>query len=232
MKRVGVLTGIAAERRIVEATVRDILPTPLIACAGADVGRARRAVEQLLANGAEALVSFGIAGGLAADLPMGALIVADRAIAPDGAAFPTASDWCSRLSRAATDSGLIVRAGTLAGSERIVTTPAAKLALAQATGATAVDMESHVVGRAAAAADVPFLAVRSIADTSEQSLPRSALGSVGPSGRTRIAQVGARIVARPGELPQLMRLGRAATTALAALRRLASAAGPALFACG
>ena len=50
--------------------------------------------------------------------------------------------------------------------------------------------------------------------------------------RGDLARIGVQVLARPVDVPSLLRLGREAATALATLRRLARAAGPALFNAG
>lgn len=229
MRRVGVLTGIAVERRIVTAAAHGIVPEPLVFCAGAHAGRARAEAHRLLAAGAEALLSFGIAGGLDPDLPTGALILADCVLSPDGRRHNTDADWLHRVTEAAHAAGLRPVLRAMAGTDQVLKTTADKQAYAKWTGAAAVDMESHAIAELAARAAVPFLVVRAIADTATQALPHAAVDSISPTGRTHVARVAARMAARPRELPGLIRLGRSAAAAAATLRRLASAAGPDLF---
>ena len=232
MRRVGVLTGIAAERRIIAAAARNVVPAPVIACAGANVARARREVRRLRDAGAQALLSFGLAGGLDPAVPTGTLIVGNAVVDPSGESTATDSAWRDRVIDAVAAAGLDPLIGSIAGSDRLIDDAAAKQALGRRTAAVAVDMESHVLADAARASGVPLLIVRTIADTASRTLPRAALDSIGPTGRTRLARIGVQVLARPGDVPSLLRLGREAATALATLRRLARAAGPALFNAG
>ena len=61
------------------------------------------------------------------------------------------------------------------GATRIVATQADKARAWIDTGALAVDLESAVVARAAAAAGIPFLVLRAIADPATRHLPPARL---------------------------------------------------------
>ena len=232
MRRVGVLTGIAAERKIIVTTARTVTPAPTIACAGANATRARREVRRLLDAGAQALLSFGLAGGLDPTVPTGTLILADTVVQPTGERIATDSGWRDRVGDAAAAAGLDPLIRPIAGSDQLIDDAAAKQALGRRTIAAAVDMESHILADAVRTASLPLLIVRTVADTATQTLPLAALDSIGPGGRTRLARVGIQVLARPGDIPALLRLGREAATALATLRRFALAAGPAMFDAG
>ena len=75
---------------------------------------------------------------------------------------------------------------------------------------------------------VPLLVVRAVLDSAERALPRAVIGSIAPNGRARTALVMARLMLRPWETPQVQRLRRDMDAALAALRALTAALGPAL----
>ncbi|HEX7759238.1 MAG TPA: hypothetical protein VF459_07045, partial [Caulobacteraceae bacterium] len=119
----------------------------------ADLGRA------LADNPDAAVISFGVAGGLAQGVPVGDLIVA-QAVLGETQRWECDQAWVQRLLRANRGA----RLGMLAGSDTVVGDVAAKHALWAATGALAVDMESHLAARAAHAAGRPFAAVRALSD--------------------------------------------------------------------
>jgi adenosylhomocysteine nucleosidase len=79
------------------------------------------------------------------------------------------------------------------------------------------------VAEVAAAARLPFLAVRAIVDTAADEVPRAALAalSVGTGG-LRVGRLLGALALAPGELPALLRLGgryRSARRALFAVAR-------------
>ena len=59
--------------------------------------RAAQCAKAAVASGACALVSFGLAGGLATGVRAGTVILPRRVIMQRGAAFPVAADWHARL---------------------------------------------------------------------------------------------------------------------------------------
>ena len=114
------------------------------------------------------------------------------------------------------------------GSDSAILTAAAKLDLHGRTGAVAVDMESHAVGRVARDAGLPFLVVRVIADTQARSLPSWIMDGVDDAGHARPWAMAGRLLGSPGSLPALIGLGRDNAKAMACLRRVALIAGPGL----
>ena len=170
------------------------------------------------------LVSFGIAGGLRPDLASGTVVVADSVIAPDGRALETAEAWRRGLVAACGSAGMVIAA--VAGSERIVGEVAEKRALAVATGAAAVDMESHAVAAAAVEAGVPVLVVRAVADTAARRLPEWVAACVAADGSRRWGGIAAAVFRNPGDLGAMMALAADSARALAALRGVAGRAGP------
>ena len=72
--------------------------------------------------------------------------------------------------------------GTIVGAEEIILHPRDKVALHKETGATAVDMESHIAAAYAASVGLPFAALRVINDPASRSLPALALNALKPNG--------------------------------------------------
>jgi hypothetical protein len=115
----------------------------------------------------------------------------------------------------------MTRSGAILGLDRMVLSTAEKAALHARTGAVAVDMESHRVAVAAAAAGLPVLAVRAIGDPAGRALPALAARALGEDGRPRIGPVVAGLLRRPGDLAALLRVRRDTEAALAALAGVA-----------
>ena len=228
MIRAGFVTGLAVEARILRRNLApsDLQDDVMVACAGADSGRAGRAAAALLEAGAGALISYGIAGGLDPALRAGAVVLADAVLLPGGQAVPTDSPWRERLLGLA--AGHTLTGGTLAGSDRALASLADKRGLFETSGAVAVDMESHAVAAVARTAGVAFLVLRAVADPAGRPLPRAVRGSIAANGEPRPAVVLARLATRPWELPALLALRRDSTLALKALGSLTRALGPAL----
>ena len=220
MSRLGVVTGMAAEAQCLPRPGADDALD--VVCSGGDSGRAAGAAARLIEQGAGALLSFGLAGGLDPALRPGALVVVETVIAPDGGRWETDRRWREAL-RAALAAMQPV-GGALAGSDRVVATVAEKRRLFEATGACAVDMESHAVARVAADRGVPFAALRAVVDPAGRALPGVARTALDSDGRLRTLSVLLRVVKRPREAPGLVPAAWDFSRALAALRRAAAAA--------
>lgn len=225
---VGIVTGLASESRVVRRMIRDRNVAPRLACAGASSARAESLALQLAADGAAALLSFGIAGGLDPKLRPGTVILAEGVALADGKMLDCDPAWLERVAAAARAAPAALLVGRLAGSDRVVSGRHDKAALFRQSGALAVDMESHGVAAAAQEAGVPFLALRAIADPADQDMPRSVIGSVSAEGEVRTLLVVGRLAMRPWEVPGVKALGHHARLAHRALANL-SVVAPALF---
>ncbi len=222
MKRLGVVTGLAAEAAVLtRGRHRNDPPSIEIAVTGANADRARQLAERLVAGGVEALLSFGIAGGLSPEARPGTMIVAERVIIPGSTSIETDPVWRAALLDALQAAEIPCRAAAIVGSDTAVTTPAAKQRLHIESGAEAVDMESHAVARVARDNGLPFLALRAVADPQERSLPDWAVEATGPAGKVRPAQVVAALCRRPWDIPSLVRIAGDTRKALASLGRAA-----------
>lgn len=223
MAIIGIVTGLAAERDCLACF--PAADRPAVRVAGARADRAAIAARELIRAGAQGLISFGLAGGLAPGLSVGTIVLADRVIDAHGRTLLADPAWREHLTARLAPGHRIV-AGTIVGSDRAIGRPDAKAALARTTGALAVDMESHAVAETAARLGVPFLVIRAIADPAARAVPAWLTGVIDPEGRTRLTAVAAGLLAHPADLAALIALGRASGRALAALRRLALDAGP------
>ena len=199
---------------------------PLIRSVGADAGRAREAARELLLQGCQGLLSFGLAGGITPALTAGALVIPNEVIAADGKRFTPDAAWLNGL-HAKLAKEIDVNVSPLAGSDQAVTTVAAKQALKESSGAVAVDMEGHAVADIASASGVPFLVVRAVADAYDRTVPEWIVKKgVDEDGRSRPLPLLAALALRPRALPALIALAGDSQKAFATLRRVALLAGP------
>lgn len=113
--------------------------------------------------------------------------------------------------------------GQIIGQDHIAATAAEKAALYAATGALAVDMESHIAARVAARHGLPFIAIRTISDTADESLPPAALVGMSPDGSMALGKVLMSLARQPGQMPALIITGRNAEAAFRALRQVSAA---------
>jgi adenosylhomocysteine nucleosidase len=210
----GILTGLAKEAEIARAI------SPLVLCSASDPARAEALARDLVAQGATALLSFGIAGGLAPGLRSGDLVIgtAVRTRTADHACDPgLAAQLAAALPGASR--------GVVWGGDVIVDTSAAKATLHRDSGADIVDLESAALAAAAVAAGLPFGVLRAVADPAAHGLPPAALVGLDAEGRPAVGPVLRALARSPGQLPALIRLGRQSGTAMAALLAAARALG-------
>jgi adenosylhomocysteine nucleosidase len=161
-----------------------------------------------VAQGAAALISFGLAGGLEPSLRPGRLIVP---IAVHTAGRDILTDRSlSRLLGSATPHRLL-------GVETIATTAADKHRLWQSTGAVALDLESGAVASVADQHRLPFAVLRAICDPAERDLPHAALAALDPHGAIGLARVLGSLAAHPTQLSALLALAADAAAARRAL---------------
>lgn len=223
MTRLGVITGLDSEAECLAAI--EAADRPAVRAAGASPARAAMHARGLLQAGCAALLSFGVAGGLDPALVPGAVIVADSIIAPGGERLAGSPAWAERVADALSGH-LEARRGAIAGADRVVATPAAKRALFEATGAVATDMESHGVAAAAAAAGVPFLAIRAVADPAARAVPGWLLGAISDDGSVDPRAILKPLLMRPWMVWALIGLAREQGRALGSLSRVAVLCGP------
>ena len=155
-------TGLQRERRIVAG------PDVEAVAGGGDHARLEAVLDRLAA-GARGIISIGIAGGLAPRLQAGQWVVAD-AVLVDDVSVPTDSLWTGRLAARLPEA----TRGLVLGANAMVAEATQKAALHRATGALAVDMESHVVARVAQRHRLPFAVARVISDAAHHTLPPAA----------------------------------------------------------
>ncbi len=180
-----------------------------------DVSGLARRLEAVIANEASAIISFGVAGGLARGLPPGTKLIVRSVIAEDGARYYGDPVWSKRISCALGDAAI----ADIAGVDLPVTGPAERRALHLKTGAFAADTESHVAARAAAAHNLPFAAFRVVADPEHRQLPHAALVAIRPDGSIALGAILGSLVRDPRQVPQLARTANDARAAFVALFR-------------
>ena len=212
---VGIVAALGAEARTL-GHAHDVR----VRVSGIGLEAASRAARSLADDGATALVSWGVAGGLDPVLRPGSIVLPTAVIGDDGSRFPITTAW--RLSQLAllaprrdiASGELLSRAAALEGA-------AAKAQAFRTTGAIAVDMESLAVAAVAAERGLPFLAVRVIVDAATDDLPRAVIAA-SSGGRLRLGRLAAGLLRSPSETAALWRLAgrfRAARGSLALIAR-------------
>lgn len=126
------------------------------------------------------VLSVGFAGALQAELRPGDALLVTHILAQDAVA--SAASYSAggirpdaRLAHiaamAVAQAAVVSHTGTLLSTTAVVAQAAAKQALAQHSGALAVDMESYSVGQMAAQGHIPFAVLRTIFDAAHENVP-------------------------------------------------------------
>jgi hopanoid-associated phosphorylase len=211
-----IVVGMAFEARIAAR-----LGVPVIC--GGDGKYLEASLNRAMAAGCSGLISFGVAGGLASNLAPGTCVIGSSVIDDDDERA-TDARWASRLARLIPGSVQ----GSIVGVREPIAHAQAKRRLHETTGAIAVDMESHMVARAAEQHGVPFAAIRVVVDPVERTIPRSALAGSRSDGTVDPRAVLRSLVRYPGDLFGLIRMSLDARVARATLVRGRDLLGPGL----
>jgi adenosylhomocysteine nucleosidase len=198
----GFVTGLTAEARLAR-------PLGLVCAGGGLPDGAEAAAEWLVEQNVDALVSFGLAGGLDPALRPGDVVVPETVREQDHV-YATDPRVSARFGR---------RGGTLLAGAAVVADVEEKARLFSRTGAVAVDLESGAVARVAARHGLPFAVLRAVCDPAHRTMPPAALVALNGSGAIGLLRFLASVARQFGQVPGLIALGRDAVAARAALQR-------------
>jgi adenosylhomocysteine nucleosidase len=227
----GVVAALPAEARALGPSMRShdspsfqelaTLSGSRLAVSGIGYEAARKAARALVDSGVTALMTFGMAGGLDPGLKAGSIVLPSELISPSGVHFITCRPWRERIATAVSSSRAVSE-GSLLTSTEAIDSLAAKTAAYRSSGAVAVDMESAAVAEVAAAARLPFIAVRVIVDTAADVLPRAVVAA-SRAGKVQMSRLIAGVLLAPAQIKPLIRLSQRYRTALTSLRVIAEA---------
>lgn len=211
-KPVLIVTGLKQEARIAAG------PGLTVICSSSNPVQLREMMLSFDPASIRGIVSFGVAGGLNPALRSGDIVIASEIVSAKGRWL--AAEALSQALHGLPEQGgesRIVR-GVLAGVDEVVLGPAAKASLHAATGADAVDMESHIAARYAEVNDLPFAALRVISDPAHRALPELAANALKADGNIDIWKVMRGVARKPSQIRALVHSGRDFNRALRGLR--------------
>jgi adenosylhomocysteine nucleosidase len=206
-----IVTGLVQEARIAAG------PGMAVICSSSDPRQLRALLATLDPTSFRGVISFGVAGGLDPALKSGDIVVATEVLAGDSrwlAELPLNED---QIASVALKRRRVVRGG-LAGVEQVIAARAGKAALWSKTGASAVDMESHIAAAYAVEAGLPFAALRVISDPASRALPAIAMSAIKPNGDIDLRKVLRGVARNPLSLRALVSTGIDFNRALRSLR--------------
>lgn len=196
----------------------------MLRLSGIGAARASAACDSLLAAGAQALLSWGVAAGLDRRLPAGRLLLPIQIVGRNGV-LDVDSAWHTRLLRHL-GCNFAVDAGPLAQTTMILSTTGDKARLHEESGAAAADMESAAILAAAQRASVPALILRAVSDPAGIALPESIHAAMNADGDVAVGALLRALAGRPTDIPELLKVAASFYCARSSLRKVAAAAGP------
>jgi len=207
----GIICALSAEiktitkKKISIGTVVTIPDDILLVLSGMGAERAQRAADLLLSKGATALLSWGSAAALDAELSPGSVLLPKTVISAKREQYTATQAWHEHIHQCLAPH-VKVHVGTLVESPVVLTSRSQKRAISKAYGAIAADMETAMCGKIARNANVPFLAVRAISDTVEMRIPQRVIEAVDKVGLIALHQILTEVILNPKDWPALVRL--------------------------
>ena len=177
----------------------------VLAATGDGEQAAKAGISQLFAyREIDALIVVGVAGGLDPGLQAGAVVGARAVHNGTGPVGEPDQEWLVRAIQREEMVG-----GTVVSSSGIAVDPESKSRLwleLDAGEPAVVDLESATYARAAVAKNIPYLVVRAVSDTADETLPLDFNRFRGPDGRIDRNRVLRHALLHPALLPRLLAL--------------------------
>jgi adenosylhomocysteine nucleosidase len=204
----GILCGLESEKKIA-GRIRGAI----VACAAARPHKARDLARELVAMGADRLLSFGIAGSLDSSVHLGDIVIGTRIVSAQGQ-WACDEKWGRELASKIPHA----KRGGVYGSEVLIPTMEEKDSLNQKTGCAIVDMESQCAAEVASEAKLPLMAVRAVCDDSLMNVPEFVMASIREDGSVSALRALAHLIVHPSQTSDLIRVGGGTSKALKTLK--------------
>lgn len=206
-----IVTGLAQEARIAAGPGRTVI------CSSSDPRQLRVLLAGIESSSVRGVISFGVAGGLDPALRSGDIVIATEVVAGDLRWLAGLEFSQSLMGEGDIGNSRVFRGG-LVGVEQVVAQQSGKAALRRETGASAVDMESHIAADYAEKSGLPFAAIRVISDPATRALPAIATAAIKPDGNIDLGKVLLGLARDPSTLSALVSTGLDFNRALRSLR--------------
>ncbi|MDD3288237.1 MAG: phosphorylase [Alphaproteobacteria bacterium] len=205
----GIICGFKAE-----ADIAQNVKGALVANAASRPELAKFLAENLIKRGATRLLSFGTAGGISPDLPVGSIVIG-AAVVSDKGRWECDREWGAEIPNS--------YSGAIWGSDVVIANAFDKAMIFGNSGCLAADMESHCIAEVAVANKIPFSVVRIVTDTFSMSLPPVAMVPFNEDGTVNGMGVAISLLKHPLQMPNVIRLGLNTGKAMKKLRAIAAA---------
>jgi nucleoside phosphorylase len=190
---------------------------------GVGIERGLEGARWLAEEGVRLLVSAGVACGLRPDMEKGDLVVTSRIMEEGDGEEPGLWESNPVFAKVACEclleQGIPARQGTIVSVKTPLSTPEQKAELCRKTNGLVSDMESSSIARAAAEANLPFLALRVVIDSAREILDPDLSRCLDETGKVCLPLLGRNLCRRPSLAPEAARMTRDLIVALSVLRR-------------
>ena len=204
--KIGIVVAMASEAKALENKIGqffgEIPFTVRVTSPG--LKYAEKAARQLLSEGHDFLISWGVSGALNPSLEPGTLLISQQVTTISDQTLEFTGDLGKRISDGLKPLNPIL--GRITSTEKPVISPAEKFKLRNISNADAVDMESAAVAKIAKKNNCDFLSIRSIVDSASFEIPSSALAGIDSQHNRVMLQVIKQLACRPKELKNMIQL--------------------------
>jgi adenosylhomocysteine nucleosidase len=200
--KIGFITGLTAEARWLRHAGF------MVRVGGGTPFGAEQAAVAMANDGALALISFGLAGGLKPGLVPGSIVV-PAAVLEGNRIYP--ADY-ALMDFLGGSTGAPLYAG-----QKVAQTAHDKGLIYGRGQPDAIDLESGAVARVAQARGLPFAVLRAVTDAAETDLPPLAMTALREDGGLDFAAIITSLARHPRQIPALIVMARSARAARAAL---------------
>jgi adenosylhomocysteine nucleosidase len=193
-----------------------------IIISGIGAERAKNATERLLKTNVTTLISWGTAAGLVDKLRSGDLVLPKIIISSVGQNYLTDAVWNQTIYECLSNTSIVVHKKPLSSSNKLLNSPQEKTDHHRETGASAADMESAAIAMVAAEKKLPFIAIRSIVDEINRTIPCCVTNNIDTYGNANIPRLFLELLRSPQQIASLYHLARAMNKASYTLKTIAN----------
>jgi adenosylhomocysteine nucleosidase len=179
-------------------------------------------LQKAVPTNCDAIISFGLCGGLSPQAQIGQAFICDTLVTPDGT-FQADVAWRKRLFAA---TKYYERHWWSSGNFNTANTIAERAQLLAQTGCWVIDDETYAVAEFAKARGIAFQALRTVSDGAEDNLPQAVIDALNPDGTDDVEAVILSVIEDPVQIPDLLKTAQEYYKSLAELNTAAISIGP------
>lgn len=215
LRKIGIITALRSEAGCLThekprpAELHQIGEHLLLLLCGMGESRVKHAIDLLLKQNVEGLISFGTAGALGEGIKPGDIIIPEKIIDANGNSRIVSTSWRGDVLRNMQNGPFDIHQGDIVTTNKVIAGCAEKAALHEKTAAIAVDMESSLVISAADKHNLPALALRIIVDDADMTVPDTVLRLSDAFGQVALMSLLGNLVRQPVLIRELIKLGKA-----------------------